>query len=109
MEKTILYWEKFRSNDCLFQLKIMGIVFRHGIPVLLNRPQRKRKWQTAPVSKTGLAIYYSGPITFLKILPPGWQKSDRGWRGWYVTVENQVKRNNYHTLTHFYIVSFTVL
>jgi hypothetical protein len=54
--------EKFRSNYYLFQLKIMGIVFRHGIPVLLNRPQRKRKWQTAPVSKTGLAIYYSGKI-----------------------------------------------
>ena len=32
MKKTILYWEKFRSNDCRFQLKIMGIVFRHGIP-----------------------------------------------------------------------------
>jgi hypothetical protein len=25
--------KKFRSNDCLFQLKIMGIVFRRGIPV----------------------------------------------------------------------------
>jgi hypothetical protein len=33
MEKTILYWEKFRPNECLFQLKIMGKVFRHGIPL----------------------------------------------------------------------------
>ena len=59
--------EKFSSNYYLFQLKIMGIVFRHGIPVLLNRPQRKRKWQTAPVSKTGLAIYYSGITWIIRI------------------------------------------
>jgi hypothetical protein len=36
MKKTILYWEKFRANDYLFQLKIMGIVFRHGIPVYIE-------------------------------------------------------------------------
>jgi len=29
----MLNLEEFRSNDCLFQLKIMGIVFRRGIPV----------------------------------------------------------------------------
>jgi hypothetical protein len=29
--------EKFRSNYYLFQLKIMGIVFRHGIPEKLTR------------------------------------------------------------------------
>lgn len=36
MGKTILYLEKFRSNDYLFQLKIMGTVFRRGIPVIID-------------------------------------------------------------------------
>ena len=31
--KRMLNLKKFRSNDCLFQLKIMGIVFRRGIQV----------------------------------------------------------------------------
>jgi hypothetical protein len=30
--------EEFRSNDCLFQLKIMGIVLRRGIPVIIIYP-----------------------------------------------------------------------
>jgi|GEM_PF-2821592 hypothetical protein len=33
MGKTMLNREKFRSNDCLFQMKIMGVVFRRGIQV----------------------------------------------------------------------------
>jgi hypothetical protein len=31
--KRMLNLKKFRSNDCLIQLKIMGIVFRRGIQV----------------------------------------------------------------------------
>ena len=34
--KRMLNLKKFRANDCLFQLKIMGIVFRRGIPVIFN-------------------------------------------------------------------------
>jgi hypothetical protein len=34
MGKAMLNLEKFRSNDCLFQLKIMGTVLRRGIPEL---------------------------------------------------------------------------
>ena len=38
MEKNYTILEKFRSNDCLFQLKIIGTLLRRGIPVLDKKP-----------------------------------------------------------------------
>jgi hypothetical protein len=62
-------------------------------PSPIEPARRKREWQTAPVSKTGLAINYSGPKTFLKILPPGWQKSQPCHILGYGTIVNIVGGN----------------